>query len=811
MDSLTRLRRRFHKDRDLPILSQLAEQAASAARFVTHATLAPAALRSCDVVGKWVRTKGGVPVVINKGRIEIDAHTVLSSMYSPVVLETGPSGRIIIGQGCDINFGCVIRAQKRIVIGDSVLLGPYCTVADATDSPASEATEAATVEIGDEVWLAARVTILPGSRIGAGTVITAGSTVSGEIPAGVIAGGIPARVIRSLLPEDSGKLGSPSSVEALFEETAPQRVPRGPLPALDAVADCQSEIVATEERPAPAAAKMSALLVADFTAQEFADLLMEDTEAPRLQVDVAPYQQVVPTLLSLDTGAQDLVIVWTLPESTIPSFARLMSHESVDEKVLLDEVDAFAGLLASSLRGVKCAVVPTWTVPSYNRGLGAIDLRPGGIAHALMAMNKRLAEQLREQKHIYVVNAQRWLEQTGRTGRPPKLWYMGKIAFSSDAFREAVGDVKATLCASTGRTRKLLVVDLDDTIWGGIVGDVGWEGLRLGGHDSVGEAFVDFQHAVKSLKNRGVLLACASKNEESVALHAIRSNGEMVLREEDFACHRINWLDKAHNINEIVIELNLGLQSVVFIDDNPVERARVRDALPEVFVPEWPEDKHLYASTLLGLRCFDAATISAEDLQRTEMMHASRKRAAPSPDLGSIDDWIASLDIRLVAARVSSSTLARTAQLLNKTNQLNLSTRRLSESELMAWADAPNREMWDLHVSDKFGDSGLTGIVSLEVNGTTARVVDYVLSCRVMGRKVEEALLYLVVSAAKRHGATKLEAELLPTAKNKPCLDFWRRSGWERHGDYHFRWKMKDDYPMPKALRLTVEGEGSKG
>lgn len=816
---LTQLRRRLDRERDVPMAVRLKDDALAAVRYVTHAAVASFVLDDCDKVGVWVRTPGGSPNIDNRGSIEIGAHVVLSSMFCPIRLSTGPRGSIHIGSASNINFGVSISANRKVVIGKGVSIGPYSILSDSSfDAHDTDERESAPIEIGDNVWLAGRVTVLPGARIGAGSVITAGSIVSGEIPPGVVAGGIPARVLRSLNEADR----SAEIVERLPANDARQpssQRPRSrpnlhltpmPMPAVLPTAppaETKTEGRARTSDVVPKPAEYSALVISDFTIQEFADRLSEDRQGPSVAVEVAPFAQVTQTLLSLPGRTIDLVVVWALAENCIPSFRRVLAFEPVTTQALLDEVDAYAGLLVRSLGGVKCAVIPTWTLPSYNRGLGMADLRPGGASHALMEINKRLVDRLAEHNHIHVLNAQRWTETAGRNGHPPKLWYMGKVAFHSDVFQEAVSDVKAALSAVTGRARKLVIVDLDDTLWGGIVGDVGWEGLRLGGHDSQGEAFVDFQRALKHLTRRGILLAIVSKNEQSVALEAIRKHGEMVLREQDFAGYRINWTDKARNVADLVAELNLGLQSVVFIDDNPVERARVREALPEVLVPEWPEDKHLYASTLLNLRCFDAAAISAEDQQRTAMMQAERQRDASMPSLGSIDEWIKSLDMQLRAEPLSDANIARTVQLLNKTNQMNLSTRRLTEAELRSWSAEGKRELWALNVSDRFGDSGLTGIVSVEVAGDSATIVDCILSCRVMGRKVEEALLHIAVETARRHGAKQVTAKFLATAKNKPCLEFFKRSGFtHRDGDV-FTWDATAAYPLPDALSL-VAGEG---
>src|SRR5260370_13316444 len=397
-------------------------------------------------------------------------------------------------------------------------------------------------------------------------------------------------------------------------------------------------------------------------------------------------------------------------------------------------------------------------------------------------INQRLITRLDEAQNVFGLNAQRWFDEVGRGAHSAKLWYMGTLPFHLSVFEHAASDIKAAIQALTGLGRKLIVVALDDPLWGGIVGDVGWEQLRLGGHDSIGEAFVDFQRALKSLKRRGILLALVSKNDEAVALEAIRKHGEMVLKEEDVVGWRINWHDKARNLADLVAGLNLGLQSTVFIDDNPFERARVREALPEVLVPEWPEDKLAYTSTLLSLRCFDTPTRTAEDAARTEMYVSDRKRDELRTQVSSLDEWLLSLGLRVKIERLNPANLARTTQLLNKTNQLNLSTRRLTESELTQLAETRGNSLWALSVSDRLGGPGVPRVLDLQGDGTVGRVVDFVLSCRVVGRRVAETMVHLAVETARTLSVEQVVAELIPTKKNGACLEFWQRSGFQRVG-----------------------------
>jgi FkbH-like protein len=787
VDPVAKIRRSFRRDRDLPAPALIAK----GWRYVVSSALAPVHLRACDTVGAGARAIGR-PRVENRGRIEIGSGLTLNSTFAPAELLTAPGGEIRIGDRVGINYGTVISARSRVVIGSGVSIGPYSIIADADlveDGGGAAGGPAQPIEIGDGVWLAGRVTLLPGARIGAGSVISAGSVVQGEIPPGVVAGGTPARVLRSVAAPADGPADRPADAPA----AAPARLT---TPAADA---------ATPAVAAAAVPSFTGVVLADFTIGDLAVRLRDPADAPVLHVRETPLGQVAQLLMQgAPEGAADYAVVWTRPEMVSTAFQRVLSHEPATADELLAEVDLFCDLVARGAAHYRFVFVPTWTAPYYQRGLGLADARPGGVSWALALMNRRLMERFEQAPGTFVLDASRWLAAAGRGGVSAKAWYAGKIAFHGEALAEAARDVKAAVRGLTGGARKLVVVDLDDTLWGGIVGDAGWEQLQLGGHDAVGEALVDFQHALKRLKQRGIVLGIVSKNTESVALEAIRSHPAMVLREGDFVGWRINWTDKARNVADLAAELNLGLQSVVFIDDNPVERARVREALPEVLVPEWPEDKLLYPSALLALRCFDAPAISREDAGRTALYAAERERDALKRDVGSLDEWLHSLDIRVSAEALGPENVTRVVQLLNKTNQMNLATRRLTEAELVGWSQAPNRAVWAVTVADRFGAAGLTGIVGLEAEGELCRVTDFVLSCRAMGRKVEETMAHLAVEWARARGAARVEALYGATAKNKPCHDFFKKSGFAAsEGDTRFVWDASAAYALPDPISFT--------
>lgn len=552
---------------------------------------------------------------------------------------------------------------------------------------------------------------------------------------------------------------------------------------------------------------MRFLLISDFTIDSLAGFLQSDGSGTAA-VEVADTGPVVPSLLALAQAPKndqaDVVIVWTQPEDAVPGFADFSGPPTNGNpgSDLNAEVDAFADHILAAAKKVDLMFVPTWTMAPYRRGLGLLHMQPGvGSGHALSTINLRLMERLADAANVHVLDAQRWLSLAGAGAVNPKQWYMAKAAFSNDVFKEAVLDINAAITAIRGEGKKLLILDLDDTLWGGVVGEDGVDGLRLGGHDAVGEAFADFQRHVKALRDRGVLVGIVSKNDEKTALNAIRTHPEMILTVDDFAGWRINWDDKAQNIADLTEALNLGLQSVVFIDDSAFERARVAETLTEVLVPEWPANPMLFVRALEELRCFDPAAVTAEDIDRQDMIMDEREREAVKAEVGSLEDWLKTLDLTINAEDLNAANLKRASQLLNKTNQMNLQTRRMTETEFNDWAEGDDRWCWTFRVSDRFGDSGLTALLSLERKEDTAEIVDFVVSCRVFRRGVEAAMLARAVSFCRDLGLKQLRAVYQATEKNLPCLEFWRESGFSADGD-SFVWDLADSYATPSHLRM---------
>ncbi len=545
-------------------------------------------------------------------------------------------------------------------------------------------------------------------------------------------------------------------------------------------------------------------VVSDFNAELVTRYLAADRSAPIASASSAPYGQVFQSLAGpLPSDGDCVSFVWTRPEGISALYADHLRSIPVSTQAVLDSVDAFAAAVNAVAARCRLVLVANWVPTRAGRGLGMLDWRTGGHADLLARMNLRLSEAVAKSRNVYVLNGQRWLDGA-RPAREPKLWYMMKCPFSESVCQAAARDVKAALRGALGLGRKLLLLDLDDTLWGGIVGDDGRQRLRLGGHDHVGEAYQDFQRALKMLSRRGIALGVISKNDEAVAMDAIDNHPEMVVRRSDLAGWRINWNDKARNIVDLATELNLGLQSIVYIDDNPAERGRVREALPEVLVPDWPKDPTLYVDALAQLDCFDQGAITAEDLSRTQMYVADRERKESAVSFASMNEWLRSLDVTVRVASIGSDNLKRAVQLLNKTNQMNLRTRRLTESELLSWiAERDRHGMVTLTVADRFGDLGLTGVLGWERNGDQLEIVDYVLSCRAMGRGVENVMVGLAVDTAREGGARRVVARLLPTERNNPCLEFWRTSSSFVESEPNvYVWDAGTAYPRPDYVTV---------
>ncbi len=366
------------------------------------------------------------------------------------------------------------------------------------------------------------------------------------------------------------------------------------------------------------------------------------------------------------------------------------------------------------------------------------------------------------------------------------------------------------IAAQRGLSRKCLVLDLDNTLWGGVVGDDGIDGIVLGEGSAQGEAHLALQRYARQLKDRGILLAVCSKNDPAIAEAAFRDHPEMLLRRADIAAFVANWRDKAANLQEIAAQLNIGIDSLVFVDDNPVERARVREALPMVAVPELPDDPAEYATALAAAGYFEAVSFTSEDRARAELYAKDSQRSALLSESTSVDDFLRSLDMTVDHGQFGTSDLVRVTQLVNKTNQFNTTTRRYSAEEIAAAASSPAHITLQFRLRDRFGDNGLVSTIILGPNDepATYELENWVMSCRVFGRELEFEAMNIAVETALRRNARGFFADYIPTKKNVvikdlfPSLGFGLVSGGAKP-DESSRWFLDLSRYAPRQTHIT--------
>lgn len=444
--------------------------------------------------------------------------------------------------------------------------------------------------------------------------------------------------------------------------------------------------------------------------------------------------------------------------------------------------------------GATCIVQTLATPPEPL--FGSFDTQVAGTARALIsAFNRVLAESLigSNDKLLDVtalaetVGLAAWFE--------PRQWTMARLPFAQSFVPLYAEHIGRLLGAMRGKSRRVLVLDLDNTLWGGVVGDDGVEGIVLGEGDPDGEAFAALQDAALALRGRGIVLAVCSKNDDSIARKAFREHPEMRLKEDDIAVFQANWSDKADNLRAIAEELSLGLDSFVFVDDNPAERARIREELPEVAVIELGSDPTQYARLLLASGYFEAVAFSDEDRQRAEFYRSNARRAALKSDVSDLSGYLQSLEMVITFAPFDEVGRSRIAQLINKSNQFNLTTRRYTEAEIAQMQVSPDYFTLQVRLADRFGDNGMISVVICRKSGAAWEIDTWLMSCRVLGRRVEEAVLQEIVFHARASDARELVGQYVPTERNALVEGHYAKLGFE---------PLNDGIKDPSCWRLAL-------
>jgi FkbH-like protein len=400
-------------------------------------------------------------------------------------------------------------------------------------------------------------------------------------------------------------------------------------------------------------------------------------------------------------------------------------------------------------------------------------------------LNCELMRLTQEYPNLYICDIAALQNQFGREWMFDSSVYVStEMVLSLDALPYVGSRVMDIICAIEGKFKKCLILDLDNTVWGGVVGDDGWENIQVGHGLGIGKAYTEFQEWVKNLKNRGIIIAVCSKNDEDKAKEPFEKNPEMVLRLDDIAVFVANWENKADNIRTIQQILNIGFDSMVFLDDNPFERNMVRENVPGVCVPELPEDPGDYLEYLYSLNLFETASYSAVDKDRTKQYQTEAKRVQAAQKFTNEADFLKSLNMVSVVEGFTPFNTPRVAQLSQRSNQFNLRTVRYTDGEIAALGASDKHVCLSFTLEDKFGDNGLICVIIMEKRDDKTLFVDtWFMSCRVLKRGMENFTLNTMVEFAKEQGFERIVGEYIPTLKNGMVKEHYPNLGFKAIGE----------------------------
>jgi FkbH-like protein len=413
--------------------------------------------------------------------------------------------------------------------------------------------------------------------------------------------------------------------------------------------------------------------------------------------------------------------------------------------------------------------------PAY----GILDAqRTHGQLNTINRVNQALAKKLQAIGGAFVVDLDGLLSRLGYDqGLDQRYWHVGRAPYRPRLLEQLSREYVRFSAALKGKNKKCLVLDCDNTLWGGVVGEEGINGIHLGANYP-GSAYVEFQHAILDLYNRGILLALNSKNNEGDVMDVLEKHPSSLLRPSHFVAKKINWNDKATNLQEIAAELRIGIDSLVFVDDNPVECAYVRSALPEVQVVQLPVDPTGFRGALQSLEWFDTLTLTKEDERRSEMYQRESQRQELRQKSQTLEGYLQSLEMILEIGSADAFSIPRIAQLTQKTNQFNLTTRRYTEDDVRLMTEDPQTDVFYGSVRDRFDNSGIIAVAIVRYENDCAWIDTLLMSCRVIGRGIEQTLLATVVQAARNRHCRSVQGEYIPTAKNALAKDLFSQNGF---------------------------------
>lgn len=526
-----------------------------------------------------------------------------------------------------------------------------------------------------------------------------------------------------------------------------------------------------------------------------------------------------PKLFNEDT---DCVLVFMKLETISWDLAR--NFQGLGPEKVRSEVERIAEYVHAVIAGIRrqSQAMILWhglelpVNPAY--GIWDSQTDTGQVA-SVGDLNSRLRTALRETANAYFVDLNLCLTRVGSDNfYDQRYWHIGRAPYSRQALFEIACEAFKFIRAMKGKNKKCLALDCDNVLWGGIIGEDGLAGIKLG-KTYPGSGYYEFQQEVLNLYNRGIIIALCSKNNAEDVWEVFEKHPDMVLKEEHIATAEINWLDKAANLRQIALNLNIGLDSIVFVDDSEFEINLVHRVLPEVEVIHLPESKAVeYRDILASCGLFDTLTLSEEDKRRGAMYRGEASRKKLRAEATDMDAYYRSLDMILEVRFADKFAIPRVAQLTQKTNQFNLTTRRYSDADIKALTDGDKSDVVYVRLKDRFGDSGIVGVCILKYNDRQAIFDTFLLSCRVLGRGVEDAFVIQALKLADKRGCELAIGEYRATRKNSQVEEFYVRCGFQaleeksREADRTFEYNLGNGVrPEPDFFKTIISEIDSKG
>lgn len=562
-------------------------------------------------------------------------------------------------------------------------------------------------------------------------------------------------------------------------------------------------------------------ILRSFTIEPMVPLLRADALACGIRLDVrvgnfnAYTQDVLGSETPLYEFAPHFVILAVQTRDVAPElWDRVEDLSSAEAKGVADRVGSDFRQLLTSIRK-KCSaslIVHTLEQPAWPSG-GIRDAQAvPGQCGLIMEINNCMRQAASGIMGVYLLDYDALVARHGRLSwRDEKKWLTMRMPIAAPHHASMAREWMRFVHVLAGKTCKVLAIDLDNTLWGGVIGEDGLEGIHVG-LEYPGAAFRALQRVILDLHQAGIILAICSKNNYPEAMEVLEKHPGMLLRSAHFSAVRINWQDKATNLREIATELNVGLDAVAFLDDNPVEREFIRVECSDVRVIDLPSDPMEYADALRRAPFFDRLSLSTEDGERGRMYAAQRQRQNLQHEMGSLEDFLRELAQVVTVASLCPANLKRMAQLTQKTNQFNLTTRRYAEQDLMQMQATPGMHLHSISVADRLGDNGIVGVLIWRIKGPVCMIDTFLISCRIIGRTIETAMLAWLLKQLRKAGVEHVEGWFLPTKKNAPAIEFYLRHGFLKVEETTegSRWVLElggADVDCPKWITLREDGE----